>query len=275
MNERDRLRREIARRRKAATDKMRRLRDKGINLSGTELDPRRNASAVNNYNTKQLRSYLNDLTQFTDRNTTFLPGAKNAILSSNLFNEYKELEGRFNEVSTKHLEGIKDITIPHTDMTIGERERDMLSKRAQGDIFNRPYGTIDRAPKNIESNDALKRLSADLRRKLNRGYLPGVISQQRTRLNDLFLIMGNPTFEDADGNKVSAIDAANALSNHQFDIFYNYGGGANTIFMQYAVYAQTNTRQSAQYEENFNNDLARLFEWATGLPRNRARKRSQ
>lgn len=279
MNERDRLRREIAKRRKAATDKVRRLRAKGINVAGTEHDPRRNISSVNNYNTKQLRNYLANLTEFTDRNTTFQKGARGAILSSNAWQEYQGLEAQYNQLGAQHLESIKDLKAPGNDLTIGERDKDVLTRRAQGDIFHRPYGQINRSPNNIESNESLKKLSADLRRKLSKGYLPGVIKQQRARLNDLFLMMGNPdaiytVIEDGKEveYRVSAIDAANALTDNQFDIMYNYGGGANTVFMQYAVYAETNTRQSAQYDRNFSNDLGTIFQWAAGLPRNRPRK---
>lgn len=275
MNERERLRREIARRRKAATDKINRLKkNNGINIAGTEHDPREHYNSVRNKNVKQLRDYLGKLSEFTDRSNTYVPGARGAILSNKSWDEYKRLEDQYNAIGAKHLDNIKDIVIPGKGLTIGERTEEVLSKRAQGDIFNRPYGVISRKSTNIEGSESLKKLTDDLRRKLSKNYLPNTLKKQRERLNDLFITLGNPEWEHPKtGETISAIEAANNLSDYQFDIFYNYGGGANTVYVQYAVFSMMNARQSAQYEENFINDIAGLFEWATRLPRTKPRKK--
>jgi hypothetical protein len=273
VNERERLRREIAKRRKAATDKINRLKKNGINIANTEYDPRQDIRNFKNKSIKELRNYLAELNSFTDRTTTFVSAARGKTISGSAWAEYKELENRYNAIGAQHLESIKDIVIPGSGLTIGERSEEVLSKRAQGDIFNRPYGVINRKSTNIESAESLKKLSDDLRRKLSKSYLPSTIRQQRSRLNELFLTLGNPEWEIKNGETITAIEAANRLSDYQFDIFYNYGGGANTVYVQYAVYSMMNARQSAQYEENFINDIAGLFEWATRLPRNKPRKK--
>lgn len=281
MNERDRLRREIARRRKAATDKILRLRkSKGINVQGTEHDPRQDFNKVKNYNTKQLRDYLKSLNEFTNKDTTFRLGARNTILSDKLWQEYKGLESRYNAIGAQHVERIKDITLPDNNLTIGENTEDVLRKRSHGDIFQRPYGKIVRNPQNIESNESLSKLTADLKKKLDKSYLPSKIGEQRERLKDILTTIGNPkwqvdengkrTKEDT-GNWVSGIDLADQLTDYQFYVFYNYGGGASSTFMYYSYYKMLNAHQAARFEDDFADDVSGLFDWASKLPRNAPR----
>lgn len=281
MNERDRLKREIARRRKAATDKILRLRkSKGIDVGRSQFDPRRDFNKVKNYNTKQLRDYLKNLNEFTSRDNTYRLGARNTVLSDKLWQEYKDLESRYNAIGSQHVERIKDITLPDNDLTIGENTEDVLRKRSHGDIFQRPYGKIVRNPQNIESNESLGRLTADLKKKLDKSYLPSKINEQRARLKDILTTIGNPTWQvdekgrrtkDNTGIWISGTDLADKLTDYQFYVFYNYGGGASSTFMYYSYYKMLNSNQAARFEDDFADDVSGLFEWATKLPRNAPR----
>jgi hypothetical protein len=287
VNERDRLRREIARRRKAATDKILRTRkSNGINLAGTEHDPRIDFRQVKNMGTAQLKSYLNSLSDFTAKDNTFRRGGNGAILSNRVWKEYEGLQSQYNQIGAQHLEKIKDIKLSGDDKTIGDRSEDVLAKRAHGDIFHRPYGVIQREPKHIASNEALVKLTEDMRKKIGKGYLPEVTKKQRETLRELLITIGNPTWDeegtvrDSKGNIVSGravngVMLADELTDHQFYVFYNYGGGASSVFMHYATIKMLNNRQSAAYEEGLKDDLAGLFDWATRLPRTNRKPKKQ
>src|SRR4051812_16186860 len=111
VSELDDLRREARRRHKAATDKISRLRKKGVDLGGSKEDQRRDLGLVKRYNTRQLRDYIGSLNNFTSRDNQYHSSA-NGIIKADRFKVYKDLEGKYNADGLAHFDHVADVFVP-------------------------------------------------------------------------------------------------------------------------------------------------------------------
>ncbi len=253
------LRKIVRKRRSAVTAKENRIkRNTGVDIRGTDQDPRRPIGVVDKYNQKQLTTYLGDLDRFMTRNNGFIQGANGGVLPKNLYEEYKRLETKFNSIGGTHFEKVKNLFIPNAGMTIEERDDKLRpdAARAQGDVVNRPYGFINRNPNNIPDEQALKTLITNLKKKVNSGYLPSEIKKQREQLSQMLTVIG-----DNDLNS-----RAEKLTITQFDILFNYTHFATNVSAIYFI-MQNKARGSVDdakdsVAEGYSHDIRELFNWA-------------
>lgn len=263
MTEAERLRKLAQQKRRAVTNKIGRVRrSTGIEVSGTVYDPRRAPDVIKSYNARQLANYIKELSAFTSRSTSFLPGSDNNPISRQAWLRYKSLESRYNSIGAQHEDAFNDVKIPGRGMTIGERNASVLPKlKAEGEATNRPYGTYNRDFSNVQSAEALAKLSTDLERRLDRSYLPGQIKESRRIANDMLDIMGESDIKKR----------VNKLTQNQFNIFWNYGGGASNISGGYNFYQMISASVSDGYVsrmlETNRNELDELISWAETLPK--------
>lgn len=262
----ERLRAEVAKRKKAVNDKVSRVRrNTGISLTGSSYDPRRNPKAVSRYNVRQLRSYLNDLNSFTDRRNQFGRGAGGELISQARFREYKQLETRFNRIGAaeeNRLRGVKD---PIVNVSLDKRRATYAPdrQRAQGEMVNRPYGLRNVEIGNINGPAALEKMIASMKNKLRPGYLPEQLKKGRANLEAMLNILGDIPMQ-LDGKTVSAVEFARNLTDDQFDILWNYANAAGAISPYYA------SMLDGKVGENTNNDVVSLLDWASKLPNTRS-----
>src|SRR5690606_27809505 len=99
---------EVRRRQLAAQRKVNRLKNKGVEISGTPFDVRRNPSNISKYNKKQLNSYLNQLNSFVDRRNAFVGGVEGKPIPRRSWNAYKRVERAYQKAVEAHYAGIKD-----------------------------------------------------------------------------------------------------------------------------------------------------------------------
>lgn len=263
----DNLRKEAEKRRKAATAKIARLRKQGILVSETSIDPRLDTARVNRYTRSQVQAYINRLNNFVDRNTAFVPGAGGTPLPIKKWQDYKRLQDRFNSVGQSHFDEIASIFIPNAGLTIEQREQNLPAKRAHGAAANRPYSQVTRSSTDIVDAEALITLTRDLRKKLNRKYLPDQIAKARVQIGEMNNIIGS--------KKLSTdIDK---LTDNQLDILWNYTAFASKISERYEIMkaraAGMKERQhEAQLEDN-TSDIRELISWALTQPAQRSKRK--
>jgi hypothetical protein len=263
----DALRAEIRRKQRNAQAKINRNKHKGINLGSTNYNPR-NADLAKfmRYTTKQLIAYGKKLDEFTSRNTQFVAGANGTPLERSAFERYKELERKHNAIGESRMGERGGFKAPGSGMTIREREATMRpdSKRAQGDVVNRPYSKIERKAINIASADALEKLTRDMERKLNRSYLPKKMKESRQQLREMLTMIGNDEL-----NK-----HAQGLTDFQFDVLWNDTKFATDIGLIYGVMqmkaAGGKDRWYSSVVEDYSNDIMEALRWAKTLPRTQA-----
>jgi hypothetical protein len=255
-----RLRDEVRKRRSAVTAKVGRIRrNTGVDVTGTNEDPRRPPKVINKYSAPQLKKYLNDLNAFQDRGVGFVAGKGGSIIPKKAWIEYKKLERQYNKLGELHVKAIADIKVPGLGVTVAQRNAN-LPARAHGDIINRPYVDINRNPRNVVDLKALKKLTKDMRRKVSPSFLPGEIRKARRELSAMLKTIGSGEYADR----------AKGLTDNQFNILWNYTNFATNISLRYEITkAQAAGMSEDKYAsvlEDNTDDLRELFDAAEEFP---------
>jgi len=254
----DYLRAQATARHRAATRKIARLnRVNGVAISGTSHDPRRDLSKVTkNYNSAQLRTYIDKMDKFVSRSTGFVAGAEGSVIRAEKWREYVKLQNRYNALGRKHEKAIGNYKIPTTGMTVEERMATIVPKkfvRPGVNATNRPYVQIDRKPQWIRGEAALDKFIEQMKSRINGEYLPTAINKQRETARKLFTGIG-----DEESNKL-----LDSLSDNQFNVIWNYTplaaqAGAVYPFLQ----GNNNKRWTAAVAEDHINDIREVLNWA-------------
>lgn len=261
------LRAIVRRRRSAVTAKENRIkRNTGVDIRGTKEDPRKPINAVKEMGRRELNNYLAELNRFMSRSSGFVAGNNGALIPKKDWLEYKRLEKQYNNIGNLHFESIANIFIPLSGMTVAERERLMEpdSKRAQGDIRHKPFSPLNRDSTNIKSKEALDKLKKSLESKVRPDYLPRQIKEARSQLKAMLKGVGNG----------SLIRDANALTDAQFNVLWNYTGFAGSVSRVYGSGSHRGKNiqdddssdiYSTSVVEDFSVDVREFFEWAKSI----------
>jgi len=270
--ERENLQRRVSARRRAVTAKQARIkREIGVDVRAAGYDPRRDPKLVKRYNTRQLEKYLNDLDSFMSRKNNFVAGANNVPIPKVDWNNYKKVEAQYNRIGAKHFGDIADIFLPTSGMTVRQRDRTLVPDaiHAQGTTVNRPYSPTDKRPGNIKSAQALKKLTDDIRRKTKADFLPSQIKKARAQLKQMLDIVGSGELKDM----------ADKLTDHQFDILWNYTQIAQEASGIYYImqHQSAEATQRSAYDsvvENYSDDIRELLIGAQKFPESAESPRS-
>lgn len=264
MSELDRLRAEAKRRRAAATKKIARMRrEKGVDITGTQYDPRRNAKLLDKYNSTQVRAYLRALDAFQSRNVGYVAGAGGVPLPKTAWQRYKSIENKFNKLGRKNAEGIDNVKLPGRGMTVRERKDTIVPTRksAAGDAANTPFYNKNLSPESVKSVAALERLMRSFQKKLDPKYLPQAIRKARRQANEMMDAAGFGGFKSR----------LKRLSQHQFDSLWNHSDFATRASQYYESWLKRMGGNVERYQDGFEEnaafDLEELIEWAETLPR--------
>jgi hypothetical protein len=270
----ERLRQEVARRQRAAGQKISRLRKRGVEISGTQFDVRRDPSKLKSYNRNQLRAQLTRVNNFVNRGNQFVAGDSGAPIPRNRWQEYKRQEAMFNAKGSAHFEKVADTFIPATGfkltgnvdktkgLTVRQRETMRADKpKAAGEVANRAYYALDRSPRNVTGADSVETLIQDLKNRNSKKYLPQKISNSRREFMEMLKTMGNHEL----------MEQAARLQDDQFDVLWNYTSFATDIGLEYDLrQLQSAGREQAFHENILENDtgsaFAEILQWAEFLP---------
>lgn len=264
-----RLRAELRKRRNAATAKIGRIQKSiGINLANTAYDPRPNPETIGRYNKVQLRAQIRKVDNFTSRETAFVPGAGGVPLPRSEWDKYKAAEAKVGLRAATEFDKVADIFIPHLGVTVGQRERYNRADRprGRGEAASRSFPVYARESTDITSAESLRKLTADMNKRLDRRYLPERIASQRVQLDEMLKVIGDDKYREQ----------ANQLSDHQFNVLWNYEDLAHRISERYAIVKlMAAGRKDRQFQSQLDTNeeiLDEIFTMAASLPRKAPRK---
>lgn len=218
--------RSLARKRhQAATRKVSRLKAGGAVIAGTANDPRRNLADVSKMTTREAKAYIRRLDTFNSRETQFVPGARGAVLQGKLWAEHQKLQGQLNAEKRAGLSTIKDLFIPHTGMTIGERVAMSTPNHpvTHPPASYAPHLQFSTSSRGIPNDEALKKLIKDLKSQVNGKFFKRKAKYQRVAADKI-----------VDGiSNTSLADKYKTLSPAEFNILWNYTDFARITSLDY------------------------------------------
>lgn len=272
MSELSDLRAEVSRRRAAATAKVRRLRAKGIEVEGTNYDPRRSPDASKRYTKAQLNRYLTELNAFTSRSTQYTR-LSNGFVTSQEWREYKRPEAIYNRIGKRQYGQVENMILP-SGQSVSERDASMRPsnpkvRRAAGEASRRVYEPVNIRPEQVESAAALRKLIAFRKKQISRQYEPEVIARQRQEMRNMVHKIGDSSISKA----------TESLTDDQFKILWNYGSFATDLSRDYERVQLLATGGSGaaqdRVHEDARADIIDAVEWAkTNVPeKKQTRKR--
>lgn len=250
------------RRHRAATNKISRLKnDVGVNVSGTDVDPRRTRANIKNYTEKQLRSYINQLDNFVSRRTQFVPDAKRRPIPASQWREYQRLEKQYNEKISAQFARYRDVDLGPSGMTVGQR-MEMMTPRfpyMQDRAVNTPYTPLNRRSSNIGSQRALQRLTKDMRARLEEGHSSRELQAGREQFEKMAELLDAPGLTRRVRN----------LSDSQFEALWKFTGFGTAISLGYDINQQllagNEKRWHGQVLESSMSAANELVKWAESL----------
>lgn len=226
MSDIQRLRDEARKAHRAAGNKASRLRTvKGVEVSGTKYDVRRDPAKIKRYNKAQLESYIADLKGFTNRRNNYVAGSAGTPIPATLWNQYQQAERRFNSTGAEKFSKVADIFLPGLGRTIGERTADLNPKarRADGEIANRPYSELHKKPSSIPSVEALLKSMKYMDKKNAPDY--NTVKLRVLRENALKMI--EPIGDKEMTHRIKS------MSDNDFDFLWNYTQFAKEALPKY------------------------------------------
>lgn len=236
MNEKDRLRQEIAKAHKSVSNKINRIqRQTGAKVAGSNFDPRKATGAENRMRSESnMREHLARLNEFMSPANQFVSGQRGAPLRKGYFlNIYKKNEQAVEAVRQQRDKAMGDIQTP-TGLSI--RQQKSAIPEAGGSSVHGPYKKFDRQASAIKSMDALEKLNADMVNKLKPGYIADAIDKGRENIQTVADIIGNSTvmdgYVDDEGESHFGI---NDLTDDEFDKVWFGTNFADRLFLYYEL----------------------------------------
>lgn len=228
------LRNQVRKRQRDVTRKLSRMnRANAWNLTGTDLDPRRELGKVKTYNTKQAEAYLNKLDKFMSRDTQFVPDTRNRPVPKSTFDEYKAPERKYNAKIKRQFERIADLPMPPVEGAGGlqtvETIRDRMAKitpehrQAARNAANAPYMPPERESKNFKNATAMKKMSDAMKARLAPDYEAKMLAKDR----EVFAKMADKI------NRPDIKKLGSELSDKEFQVAWNYMGLADAMKLPY------------------------------------------
>lgn len=253
-------------RHKAATRKVSRLKSNGVEISGTQLDVRRDPKRIKKYTRSQLNSYIRKLDTFVSRRTSYVASAvPDKPLNPARVAKYKANEERLRKYGKEEASEFAKISLRGEAMTVGEY--DELSKSRSGnkftygDVTTRIYGEMGALKStSIYGPEALEKLIAQQEKRLKGGYKKSKLDNQRSEAKQMAASFGDPDMDRAIEN----------LTDNQFNIWFNYTKEAKRLKRGYVKKQHGGGNQaSAQIAEDDHQELLESLQWADQLPAER------
>ena len=235
-NEQDRLRQEIAKLHKSVSNKINRTqRQTGAKVGGSEFDPRKPAGAENRMRSvSNMREYAANLKGFMSRANQFIAGQNGAPLRKGYFlNIYKKNEQAVEAVRQQRDAAMGDIQTP-TGLSV--RQQKAAIPEAGGSSVYGPYRKFDRDAGSIKDMNALKKLNADMVKRLRPDYLPGEIAGGRGNIQKVADYIGESDIAE----QISQLD------DYQLDLLWFGTNYADRLFLYYELVKE---RQEGTHKE--------------------------
>lgn len=258
----EQLRAQARAKHKAATRKVSRLNtQKGVRISGTKLDPRRNPSLLKRYNARQLNAYIRQVDSFLDRKTQFVADAYKRPMKQSVWAEYQRAEREYHARVKRDFDKVANIKLPFQDQTVAQRMAMMtpLHRTAYDPPVNAPYNPTQRSPRMATSEAKLKVLLEDMKERAKPSQRTKEIERDREILAKMADVINEPEL----------LRQTNELSDEQFHLLWNYTGFTNDIASNYeATKKMLDSNQKAHHAEIMRTALKEAYafiEWGKSL----------
>ena len=256
------LRREVLARHDAATKKVSRLRRvAGVELGGTEFDPRVGPNAIRRMNTRQAVRHLAKLNSFTSRRTRFVSGAEMSPIPLDKWRQYKQLEAKNRQLGQKDFQRVANIKLPN-GQTIAEYDEQMSPKGFKSVGYNKGNKAFikgERTSSNIRGVKGLDKIIENINRKNSTRYPQKVVKQAKE--NMIATLEGG-------GVSDAVIKKASKLTKFQTDVLWNHTKFARDAGEKYWFTANEKaggTVRPTTSHADMESKLDEQIEWASRL----------
>lgn len=256
------LRAQVKARQQAAQRKIRRLTDqKGVQIAGTRYDPRKDAKVIDRLTGAQLDAQLARLNIFIDRKTQFVAGAHGVPMTKKQWDRTANAQARANAAKKKLKDKFKDVFVPESGSTIGQREAtiDADRKLAGNPAVQKPWTPTNYQPRNVTSDKALKKLEKQLMKQTSMTYQQQAYKNARKQARQIMSVVKDVNLE----RKLKK------LTPDQFMALW-FGSPFATAFSIIYEIAQAllDKEERAFHEDQLadsRGEAHRLTDWASGL----------
>lgn len=219
------LREEALKRHKAASRKISRLRrEKGVEVAGTEYDPRVDVTKIKRYNSKQLSAYIDRLNGFTRRTVQYVPDYRKRPIRARQWQGYQTAEAQYNSYVQERFRKVRDIRLPE-GMTVAERMavRTPTHPVMNQEAVNAPYRRLSRKSTSMYGADKVAARERALRFKSSDAGRRYDLAKARDILRQWIDVTGDE----------SMASAVAKLSDAQFEFLWNYTDFADSASLRY------------------------------------------
>jgi len=258
------LRNQASKLQKRTTDKISRLRKQGLNVGGSEYDPRLDYSTRARMNRRELENYVKNLTLFNARSTQFVKGSDNVPILKSDWEILTNVQAKFNSRGELTFQQVKDIVLPSKISSTGKpytiqeyveqiRPEGRSSNRG---IVNNPFSPINSSLGGQVSGDKVKKLTADIKKKSRPDYVRNQINGGKRSMVGFLKrtgLLGNYT------NRLSR------LNDKQFTSLWFFSDFAEKLFADYEAWLKATGNEQARLGDNIANYVDEYMEWAMNL----------
>jgi hypothetical protein len=255
----------IAKKQRAAGQKVSKNERQGVPVKSSGFDPRRPMAEVRAMSGRELRSYERHLDAFVSRRTQFtaLNFGGSAVPRSH-WRTYQRLEARNNRIAQAREAAIANIKLPGQDMTIGQRlgigpNRENIP---QANASYRVFQQIQRDPRFITGPKKLDRLIDQMKEKIRPGYLDKAIKPKLNSLNAVLKGSDNADF-------IERVAALNAEQQNLLIDYSTFISIAEDRFSSGTAQSEEQARMDRDYEmrhgisreQDIHDQLERVLQW--------------
>jgi hypothetical protein len=248
---------------RGATRKISRLKNTvGVEVSGTQFDPRKPPKLVGRYTSKQLDAYMARVAQFTNRGTQFVPDAHKRPIPAGEMKGYDKAWAEHNRQAQAELDPLKNVKLPGRPETVAQRRAQMIENRSRmagNPSVNDPYAPRHRTSREFANREAVKKLTRDEKRKSQPGWDQKELKRQIGEFSQMTDFTGD----------TDLANAVKQLTPAQFKALWNATDFATAVSTQYelarlAVAGKDKPSHQKLQEDAFA-DARRLVQWARKL----------
>lgn len=257
----------IAKKQRAAGQKVSKNERQGVPVRASGFDPRRPMAEVRAMSGRELRSYERRLDTFVSRRTQFTGiNFGGAAVPRSTWNTYRRLEARYNAITAARESRIAAIRLPGSDggrqdMTIGQRlgigpDRENIP---QANASYRVFQQIQRDPRFITGPKKLDALIGQMKERIRPDYLEKAI---RPKLNSLYAILQG-------SDNAGFIDRIAALNAEQQNLLIDYSTFVSIAEDRFYPDSEEQQQMDADYfartggsrAQDINDQLERVLQW--------------
>lgn len=224
------LRREVMAKQRNAGKKLSRMKStQGLDLAGTDFDPRRPSDKVAKYNTRQLNALSRKLDEFNDRKHGYV-ALRSGMVTRQEWAEFKKEQTALNRAKREQWKKSKDVFIDPLGLRREDAQEFYTGNRPTlGAPMEDVFSETNRKPKNIASPEAFKQIREKMRNVRAEGIKAYSVRTGRDQAYRMAIEAGMTE---------AANEIANMPDDKFFELWNSKNGFANALSIIYIAETQ-------------------------------------